>query len=777
MVNTFVYSPSIEIHIQILSGDIIDVTEDVTRAYLTQRSEGVSSLEFELQNAVRKYDGMFTPMDKVIVYMTRVKRLLQFSGYLNSVPAFTSIPGTVKLTASSTMKRLINFLWDPDVPDAQRLLRGDISQGQNLDSGVTSMAQKILTDVVGWPLSAIHIGVVPEQWFNYTKTLANQLVADSAVAEITALVGSGMVAGTGVSVGVTPSGTVSDSDIKALMKGAGFPESEFNIGVGIVHAESSAKPNATNTNVGGSVDYGLWQINSIHQGLLAGKDWSNPTQNTAMAFEVWKGAGWYAWTTYKDGAYLKFQAAAEAAPVGTGSNPVTPVAASNVGPPSPASAASANRANQVGAGNGIADPPADEAPYLSMTRQFLAAFPNGKVTSGLRYDDNGHHAYGQAIDMVPGPDHTLQDIANWVFQAYPNSAQEIYVNGPFQYHEAGNPRAHGSIDVDNSRQDYIKNGIYGASEAQAHNDHVHWASLTPLGQPGVAGPGGVGSPSLPGNSGSGSNTGPRALTADDIGSAIFNVFQWTTSGYSFASTLGGIRALMNDVPVYDSIQKIMTAGMRSFTSAPNGDFIAWFPDYFGQWGTAGKMIIEDIELMEGFSVAWSDEYLKTHVFVVGSLNAPVQTAHVRQATTAGIASVEYPELIKALFRTVPDKFNFADGAKGFLSRYGPRVTLKSMDNLNMLNGQFAHRIEFFFAVQHFMQNWAQQFSGTASLTFMPEVFPGMLLVFPTYGVQAYVKEVTHSYDSVSGFETVPILIAWSNVGSGGINGLVNGGAL
>jgi hypothetical protein len=457
--NTLVYSPSIEIHIETINGDTIDVSDDVVRADLALRTDpGFSSLDFEVQNAVRKYDGLFTPMDKVVVYMTRVKRLLVFSGYLDKVPIFQSVPGTVALSASSTMKRLQNFLWDPNLQGSLNLLRPNPANVSTLDGGVAEMVQKILTDVVGWPLSAVHIGNVPSEWFNFVGVLADKLITEAQSNDITNAIGAGVVAGAGVSVGVTASGTISDSDVKALMKGAGFPESEFNTGVSIAHAESGCKPRTNNKglNSDGSIDFGLFQINSIHSDLLNGHDPYDPTQNVAMAYAIWRDAGgrWTPWSTFNNNAYQKFMAEAAAAPVGTG----TAIVQVSAIPASAASAAMANHPAGVAGGNGVPAPSPGEYPYLSMARQFKAAFPGGLVTSDFRAGDPAHHGVGQAIDMVPGTSgKSLQDIANWVFAAYPNSAQLIYVNGPFIYNEVGNPRANGQINVPNTDQAQIKN--------------------------------------------------------------------------------------------------------------------------------------------------------------------------------------------------------------------------------------------------------------------------------------------------------------------------------
>ena len=148
------------------------------------------------------------------------------------------------------------------------------------------------------------------------------------------------------------------------------------------------------------------------------------------------------------------------------------------------------------------------------------------------------------------------------------------------------------------------------------------------------------------------------------------------------------------------------------------------------------------------------------------------SAVYQQLGTAGIASVEFPELMAALFNV--DKKQFADNGKVFLDRYGARPDSTAMNNIS------GHRQEFFFACFRFMQNWSGQWSASVSLTYMPEVYPGMLLVFPRYGVQAYVMEAEHSGSLASGggFNTNVTLTAWSTIGDRpSIKGLPKGAPL
>jgi cell wall-associated NlpC family hydrolase len=95
-----------------------------------------------------------------------------------------------------------------------------------------------------------------------------------------------------------------------MMRSAGFPESAISTGLGIIQAESGGRPEAVNNrNANGSVDSGLFQINSIHRnGAAQGLNLFDPNQNIKAAYNVWKqsGGSWTPWVTYNSGKYRDF---------------------------------------------------------------------------------------------------------------------------------------------------------------------------------------------------------------------------------------------------------------------------------------------------------------------------------------------------------------------------------------------------------------------------------------------------------------------------------------
>lgn len=98
--------------------------------------------------------------------------------------------------------------------------------------------------------------------------------------------------------------------IAGVAKAAGFPDSELATAVAVALAESGGNPEAVNTaNRNGSVDHGLFQINTVHGPLLSQGNKYNALDNARMAFTVWKrsGGSWKPWATYNSGRYLAFK--------------------------------------------------------------------------------------------------------------------------------------------------------------------------------------------------------------------------------------------------------------------------------------------------------------------------------------------------------------------------------------------------------------------------------------------------------------------------------------
>ena len=71
---------------------------------------------------------------------------------------------------------------------------------------------------------------------------------------------------------------------------------------GTRQCDRESKPNRD-----GSIDYGLFQINSIHlsKGYTV-SELKDCYRNIEIAFEIYKQSGWHPWTVYKTGRWKKY---------------------------------------------------------------------------------------------------------------------------------------------------------------------------------------------------------------------------------------------------------------------------------------------------------------------------------------------------------------------------------------------------------------------------------------------------------------------------------------
>lgn len=102
----------------------------------------------------------------------------------------------------------------------------------------------------------------------------------------------------------TPPKTYNFKQLELLWIGAGGSHIAAPVAASIALAESGGNPNSENHNTNGSIDRGLWQINSVHGGLST----TGVVANAKAAVKVFDEAGknFAPWVTFKTGAYKSF---------------------------------------------------------------------------------------------------------------------------------------------------------------------------------------------------------------------------------------------------------------------------------------------------------------------------------------------------------------------------------------------------------------------------------------------------------------------------------------
>jgi len=112
----------------------------------------------------------------------------------------------------------------------------------------------------------------------------------------------------GMGMGGAGWGSGGAQGIANVLRQAGFAEKDIPTFMAIAMAESGGRPDAVNNrNSNGSIDRGLFQINSVHQG----NPWYpqnpfDPLQSAKAALAIYQSQGLKAWSVYNSGAYQKF---------------------------------------------------------------------------------------------------------------------------------------------------------------------------------------------------------------------------------------------------------------------------------------------------------------------------------------------------------------------------------------------------------------------------------------------------------------------------------------
>jgi hypothetical protein len=91
--------------------------------------------------------------------------------------------------------------------------------------------------------------------------------------------------------------------IKNLWTRAGGSKDAANMAAAVAMAESGGNASAKNVNTDGSIDRGLWQINSVHGSLSTFNRLANARAAVSISHN---GGDWSPWVTYQTGAYRRF---------------------------------------------------------------------------------------------------------------------------------------------------------------------------------------------------------------------------------------------------------------------------------------------------------------------------------------------------------------------------------------------------------------------------------------------------------------------------------------
>lgn len=809
---TLVYTPGITAVVQTLHDGLVDISDDITDGSLSLVENGSHSLRLTLNNPYRKYDGVFQPNDRIVVQLKRINWLQVFSGLLTSVPLYSTFPRPVRLSADCNLKILRNWPWDAHSIKAFQLIHGQRDR-EAQDGGISTVISNVLQQVVGWPAEAIHIGAVPSEWYQKFQTIYDGINDESSYAE--SVLGSNpLIGGSPISAPAAPAniGVVTAEDeripatydeIPIILQTIRYVESgndykAINNGDGHGDRATGAYQFMTSSwgNYGGYGDaylappsvqdekatayvkyildrYGRLAVN-VPYGWYFPKVFNDPTwldkipaenEGNNMTIRQY-GRKWLG--VYKS-FYLQARGTEATASAPTSIDVLPHDSSSTALYPIP-----------VGVDRLVA------------SESGWGGYQNGKVpSSAMRYTSRTGLGHPAAIEsytlLLAEADKAGLDLHGSCYRSL--EAQQAGAAQSSNFATPGNSN-HGwglAIDIaclvggsemyDSRAYDWLSMNAWKfgwghptwARQGGSKPEPWHWEFLAfpNFKDSWASAPGSGVNPFDPA-----SGNGIAAINGQDMRQlySVISMWEGAEDELSLDSLLlVGAKATMNDSPVLETIQGLVSAAGRRFCTAPNGDFIAWWPDFWGEYGTAGRMNVELIEL-EDFAVDWTDKGMITHQFVEGSFlaqNAGPLPQGLRDPISAvltrGVATVEIPRLLEQIIKMDTAKYPWLKDPAALLRRFGARIRRTQVSEIAGGAQEFWH------AVQLFLDGWASMFSTTVPTTFMPEVFPGMILAIPELGVQFYVTGVNHQWDFTNdvGFTTsIDVIAPSATDGSG-----------
>jgi hypothetical protein len=766
---TFVCAPDIRVLVadRMEAGKTIDLSRDVLSFTLGRRTSAISTFTCELNNKYQKYDRKLQRMARVVVWLRRVQWLQVFSGYLDSVPYETTTEGPVSLTASCTLKRLEFTYWDPYTPEAQALLPGQGMSGpsnQYEDGGAARGIFNLLTKVVHWDDKQIHIQKIPQDFITHADRMNQEdrlTVDQAAVEERNRLLG-----GTGIVAGSVPGSTGAVGDPQPFPGNLPHP---LPAAVGKCSWFGGPGGGAYGTMaLSGEPGLGPWT-----DSYFCAMRWSPkaPAPGSAAAYAFWKNqkilvtavdkpqnrvvvrpADWGPAGSTADNARTGdtgkvidlSKAAWDILDVGKGEVTIKVVDPST--PTGRVQATTGASVTVLGATATVSQPATtlNVASGVNMTGLTSGCIAMGHwvaamaaknnlsylITSAMRpgaitaSGNKSNHSRGTAFDIA-GP--TRMDVATMdkLYEIFRPFAQRGVFAECIYKHEI-----------------YNGQGVKSYFKRTDHFDHIHISTANPTNFLGN-------SVDLAGVSTVGTGGEPVGQDGAALGGAVspFTIAWRTLSVQDKESQLlTAERAFINDEKILSTIVTLSKAAMREFQSAPNGDFVAWFPDWFGIWGKTAVMEVRDIELVD-FQLQISDGPLTTHVAAAGDTVAPGGGVEFPEWQVSSLVTIERDEVMKLLFGLSTDKSVVGIDSARFLSTFGLRPLRVPLPQIS------DQRWEFMLALFTFMKQWTLQYKTPVTLTFMPELYPGMRIRLVDHNYEVYVESVTHRGSRSTGFQT------------------------
>lgn len=186
MTKVLTYTPMIHAQIGTVencSAKAYDISDDIVRFSINLKTDDSSDFSITLKNENDKYVGKFSPMDKIVIWLTKSERYQILSGYLQKVPYFNLNSGEVTITGRDVLFRLQRLFWDPNIESSYWLTFGN-QDNTSQDGGYWKKGVRLLQAACNWPADKISIGQIPDDVIEWATSMYQVRLSDTQGADL-----------------------------------------------------------------------------------------------------------------------------------------------------------------------------------------------------------------------------------------------------------------------------------------------------------------------------------------------------------------------------------------------------------------------------------------------------------------------------------------------------------------------------------------------------------------------------------------------------------------
>lgn len=181
------YTPMVKAEVAVRQQDgsvrAYDLTDDITGFKINLNVDSCSTFSLSLQNKGGKYNGAFTPMDRIVIRLSKGDEYPVFAGYITKCDFWRLYNADFEMSGKCALYRLQALYWDAGLYESQQLLFTNSSTWKTHEE-YWRVGANVLTNVANWDASKIAIGQLPDDVIEFATSMYRVKLADTQGADM-----------------------------------------------------------------------------------------------------------------------------------------------------------------------------------------------------------------------------------------------------------------------------------------------------------------------------------------------------------------------------------------------------------------------------------------------------------------------------------------------------------------------------------------------------------------------------------------------------------------